>query len=98
MSWPKLKNKYSEGYDERRGIQSQELIEKLQGRRPFWVHGVSVGEVQALIPVIRAARASGYSGPTVISTTTETGKDMAIRLERVFLTIIYIIHGTKKNL
>ena len=80
MSWPKLKNKYSEGYDERRGIQSQELIEKLQGRRPFWVHGVSVGEVQALIPVIRAARASGYSGPTVISTTTETGKDMAIRL------------------
>lgn len=33
-----------------------------------------------MIPVIRAARASGYSGPTVISTTTETGKDMAIRL------------------
>ncbi len=80
MSWPKLKNKYSEGYDERRGVQSQELIEKLKGRRPFWGHGVSVGEVQALIPVIRAARASGYSGPIVISTTTETGKDMAIRL------------------
>ena len=80
MSWPKLKNKYSEGYDERRGLQSQELIEKLKGRRPFWAHGVSVGEVQALIPVIRAARASGYSGPIVISTTTETGKDMAIRL------------------
>ena len=80
MSWPKLKNKYSEGYDERRGLLSQELIEKLKGRRPFWAHGVSVGEVQALIPVIRAARASGYSGPIVISTTTETGKDMAIRL------------------
>lgn len=80
MSWPKLKNRYSEGFDERRGIQSQELIEKLQGRRPLWVHGVSVGEVQALIPVIRAARASGYVGPAVISTTTETGKDMAIRL------------------
>ena len=80
MSWPKLKNKYSEGYDERRGVQSQELIEKLKGRRPFWAHGVSVGEVQAMIPVIRAARASGYSGPIVISTTTETGKDMAIRL------------------
>ncbi len=80
LSWPKLKNKYSEGYDERRGVQSQELIEKLKGRRPFWGHGVSVGEVQALIPVIRAARASGYSGPIVISTTTETGKDMAIRL------------------
>ena len=33
-----------------------------------------------MIPVIRAARASGYVGPAVISTTTETGKDMAIRL------------------
>ncbi len=33
-----------------------------------------------MIPVIKAARASGYVGPAVISTTTETGKDMAIRL------------------
>ena len=80
MSWPRLKNKYSEGYDERRGIQSNELIENLKGRRPFWVHGVSVGEVQALIPVMRAARESGYNGPIVISTTTETGKEMALRL------------------
>ncbi|MEA4872232.1 MAG: glycosyltransferase N-terminal domain-containing protein [Synergistaceae bacterium] len=97
MSWPKLKNKYSEGYDERRGVQSQELIEKLKGRRPFWGHGVSVGEVQALIPVIRAARASGYSGPIVISTTTETGKDMAIRLgEGLFDHHIYYPWDKKK--
>lgn len=50
------------------------------GERPFWAHGVSVGEVQALMPVIRAARYSGYSGPIIISTTTETGKEMALRL------------------
>ncbi|NLD06422.1 MAG: 3-deoxy-D-manno-octulosonic acid transferase, partial [Synergistaceae bacterium] len=80
LSWPKLKNKYSEGFDERRGIQSQGSIEKLKGIRPFWAHGVSVGEVQALMPVIRAARVSGYHGPVIISTTTETGKDMALRL------------------
>ncbi len=56
---------------------------KLQGRRPFG--SMASQWEQALIPVIRAARASGYSGPTVISTTTETGKDMAIRLgERSF--------------
>ncbi|MDD4160286.1 MAG: glycosyltransferase N-terminal domain-containing protein [Synergistaceae bacterium] len=80
MSWPKLRNRYSEGYDERRGVQSQEVIEKLKGERPFWAHGVSVGEVQALMPVLRASRASGYNGPIIISTTTETGKDMAFRL------------------
>ncbi|NLX84337.1 MAG: 3-deoxy-D-manno-octulosonic acid transferase [Synergistaceae bacterium] len=56
------------------------MIEKLKGKRPFWVHGVSVGEVQALMPVISAARDSGYSGPIIISTTTETGKEMAFRL------------------
>ncbi len=56
------------------------MLEKLAGRRPFWVHGVSVGEVQALIPVIRSSRDSGYNGPIVISTTTETGKEMAFRL------------------
>ncbi len=80
LSWPWLKNKYTEGYGERRGFQSDVLIEKLAGERPFWAHGVSVGEVQALIPIIRAARGSGYSGPIMISTTTETGKKMAYRL------------------
>lgn len=41
---------------------------------------MSVGEVQALIPIISAARYSGYNGPIIISTTTETGKEMAFRL------------------
>lgn len=79
------------------GIQSQELMEKLKDRRPFWAHGVSVGEVQALMPVIRAARVSGYSGPIVISTTTETGKEMAIRLgEGLFDQHIYYPWDKKK--
>lgn len=59
---------------------SKEVIAKLGGRRPFWVHGVSVGEVQAVIPLVRAAREAGYTGPIIISTTTETGKAMALRL------------------
>jgi len=66
------------------------LIEKLAGRRPLWVHGVSVGEVQALMPVIRSSRNSGYNGPIIISTTTETGKAMAFRLgEGLFDSHIY---------
>lgn len=97
LSWPKLKKKYSEGYEERKGIQSQELIEKLKGKRPFWVHGVSVGEVQALMPVLRAARDSGYSGPIIISTTTETGREMAFRLgEGLFDFHIYYPWDKKK--
>lgn len=46
----------------------------------MWVHAVSVGEVQAAVPFIKAARADGYRGPFVLSTTTQTGKAMAERL------------------
>ena len=46
----------------------------------MWFHAVSVGEVQAAMPIIKAARDAGYTAPIIISTTTETGKAMALRL------------------
>jgi len=79
-SWFKLKGKYTEGYDERKGIVSPEKLAILGGRSPLWVHGVSVGEVQAAMPLIKEARLNGYSGPIILSTTTETGKSMALKL------------------
>ncbi|MDO5563183.1 MAG: glycosyltransferase N-terminal domain-containing protein [Synergistaceae bacterium] len=87
---PKLKNKYTEGYDERMGAPSSEKLSALRGRRPLWIHGVSVGEVQASIPIMREARRAGYDGPIILSTTTETGKAMAMRLsDGLFDTHIY---------
>lgn len=76
----KLKNRYSEGYDERCGIISEEKIKKLNNQRPLWVHCVSVGEVQAAMSLIQSARNSGYSEPIIISTVTVTGREMANRL------------------
>jgi len=80
MSWNKLKSKYTEGYDERMGAPAAEKLKKLGGRRPLWIHAVSVGEVQAAWPLMKAAHAGGFDGPVVISTTTETGKAMALNL------------------
>lgn len=77
---PELMKKYTEGYDERRGEYSPEKLEKFGGRRPLWVHAVSVGEAQAAVPLIHAARAEGFDGPVVLSTTTETGKTVAFQL------------------
>jgi 3-deoxy-D-manno-octulosonic-acid transferase len=77
LSFPKLKNKYSEGLNERKGLPSVEKLDKLKGKKPLWIHGVSVGEVQAAISIIKAARDGGYEGPILLSTTTETGKAMA---------------------
>ena len=78
--YPKLKNKYSEGLDERRGLPSSEKLKKLQNKRPLWVHAVSVGEVQAAISIIKSARDDSYDGPILLTTTTETGKAMALRV------------------
>lgn len=74
---PKLRVKYTEGYGERRGEYDRDKLNKLRGARPFWIHAVSVGEVQAAVPLIRAMRGDGFDDPVILSTTTETGKAMA---------------------
>lgn len=94
---PKLLSKYNEGNDERRGRYNEEKLRQLSGERPFWIHAVSVGEVQAAVPLIQAARDGGFHGPIVLSTTTETGKAMAVRLgEGKFDLHIYYPWDTNK--
>ena len=63
----------------------------------MWVHAVSVGEVQAAVPFIKAAREDGWEGPFVISTTTQTGKAMAERLGKD-LYDFHIYYPWDKNL
>ncbi|MDO5114757.1 MAG: glycosyltransferase N-terminal domain-containing protein [Synergistaceae bacterium] len=72
--------KYTEGHDERQGIIAAEKLAALAGERPVWIHAVSVGEVQAAVPFVKAAREDGWRGKFVLSTTTQTGKAMAERL------------------
>lgn len=78
--WPRLSKKYTEGYDERQGQITDKKIALLGGQKPLWFHCVSVGEVQSAVPIIKAARSSGYRKPIILSTTTETGKTMALSL------------------
>src|SRR4051794_30677508 len=47
--------------------------------RPVWFHGVSVGEVHLLRQVIAAFRRRHPGRPCVVSTTTDTGFDEALR-------------------
>jgi 3-deoxy-D-manno-octulosonic-acid transferase len=48
-------------------------IQKLDGRPVVWFHGVSVGEVHLLSPVIQAFQARFPSFQPVVSSTTDTG-------------------------
>ncbi len=50
--------------------------------RPIWVHAVSVGEVQAAGPLVRALRARYPSVPLLVTTVTPTGAERARALFR----------------
>ena len=51
------------------------------GRRSIWVHAVSVGEVQAAVPLVRRLRRRFPETPLVLTTVTPTG---AARVRSVF--------------
>jgi 3-deoxy-D-manno-octulosonic-acid transferase len=50
------------------------------GDHPVWFHASSVGEVQITVPLIRAVQTRFPDHRVVLSTTTETGQDVAGRL------------------
>lgn len=77
---PRLARRHSVGFGERCGVYSEEKLAALRGRRPLWVHAVSVGEVQAAAPVVRLAAADGWEGRIILSTVTETGARQAANL------------------
>lgn len=82
---PRLRRRYGEGYDERRGELGNDLKE-LGRAHPLWVHAVSVGEVQAAAPLVRIVKEESRGGiPVVLSTITPTGRTMARTLLEGYL-------------
>lgn len=82
----RLAKSHAVGFDERCGVYSREKIDQINLIRGagigenFWLHAVSVGEVQAAGPLVRAARDSGYGGAITMSTVTVTGAGVASKL------------------
>ena len=60
---------YRDRWQERMGVYGRAL----RTERPIWVHAVSVGEVNAAIPLINALRQRHPGRPLLITTITPTG-------------------------
>src|ERR671925_549594 len=69
--------KYRPGLRQRFGHVYPDVVSALRGRRPLWLHAVSVGEVIASVPLVNALRRRFPYLPILIPTVTETGQATA---------------------
>jgi len=59
---------------------SEDIFCAMKGSPRIWVHAVSVGEVTAAAPVVAELRKDYPEACIVLSTSTETGQEMARRM------------------
>lgn len=78
--------KTDDALSERFGKIQRPWLKDLQGRRPIWIHAVSVGEAQMLSAIVPSLRERFPDSPIIVSTNTVTGQQTAGGIEGV--------HGT----
>ncbi|MFA4917037.1 MAG: 3-deoxy-D-manno-octulosonic acid transferase [Syntrophales bacterium] len=84
-----LTGKYRKSLGQKFGFISPDLIFRMKGKPRIWVHAVSVGEVTAAAPVIISLRELFPEACIVLSTSTETGQEMARRIVPIATSYIY---------
>ncbi|MDD5711793.1 MAG: 3-deoxy-D-manno-octulosonic acid transferase, partial [Smithellaceae bacterium] len=72
--------KYRQSLGPKFGFNPPEIFSSLKGSPRIWFHAVSVGEVTAAAPVIAAVRKALPEACIVLSTSTETGQEMARKI------------------
>ena len=66
-----------------------ETLGRFEGKRPLWIHAVSVGEIFIALKVVEAIRAIRPEQDIVLSTTTTTGYSVAEEKSDERLTVIH---------
>lgn len=85
-----LRHKAQAGLLQKLGFISKELVHKLNGLQDaIWFHTVSVGEFNAVWPLIEVFHQRFPDQAIVISTTTATGQELARKRANKIATIIY---------
>ena len=86
-----LTGKYRRSLGPKFGRLSPEIVSRLResGTPRIWVHAVSVGEVTAAAPIVAALCSRFPAACIVLSTSTETGREMARKLATAATVHIY---------
>ncbi|MFQ5682094.1 MAG: 3-deoxy-D-manno-octulosonic acid transferase [Candidatus Binatia bacterium] len=72
-----MKGRFSEGLLQRLGFYPKEISTKIKGKRPIWIHAVSVGEVLSAHHLLREVSKRFPERKIVLSTFTATGNEIA---------------------
>ncbi|MCD6486340.1 MAG: 3-deoxy-D-manno-octulosonic acid transferase [Syntrophobacterales bacterium] len=72
--------KYRKSIGSKFGFIPRRVFEEMKGSPRIWVHAVSVGEVTAAAPIVSSLREIYPEACIVLSTSTETGQEMARHL------------------
>lgn len=66
------------------------FVPATEGDAPIWVHAVSVGEVQAAVPLLRALLKRYPDVPLLVTTTTPTGSEQVLNLFETRVQHVYM--------
>ncbi len=75
--YTRVTGRYAEHFMERLGFVSPEKIQRLSGHPRIWLHAVSLGEVKVAASVINALKHILPDCSLILSTITESGRDLA---------------------
>jgi len=84
-----LTGKYKKSIGPKFGFIFPDVIKGMKGSPRIWVHAVSVGEVTAAAPIVSSLRKIFPHACIVLSTSTETGQEMALRMVPAATSYIY---------
>ena len=84
-----LTGKYRRSIGPKFGFPAANGLEGIDGSPRIWVHAVSVGEVTAAAPIVAALRERFPLAAIVLSTSTETGQEMARKTIKGATAFIY---------
>lgn len=79
----------SPAFGERFGLYPRDYLARIAGRQVIWLHAVSVGESIAARPLLKTLRSRYPGHAIVISTTTETGRSIAVTFHEQDLCIYF---------
>lgn len=84
-----IRRKWHQGFWQRIGFFSKELETQLAGPKKIWIHAVSVGEVLAIVDLVKRMAKEHADHKIICSTVTKTGHRIALDHLKDIATVIY---------